>query len=548
MAERERPEQRTAERKISVVIATYNRLPSLRTTLRDLAQQTLAAERFEVIVIDDGSADAVAPHLDLQALPYALQVERQANAGQAAARQRGVERARGDIIVIVDDDMRLPPEFLAAHLRAHEQGARVGLGHIAAPDDDGHLKVFERFHIRQLERFVGAMRAGQSPRGVHLCTGNVSFRREDFLDVGGFDTQLLRSEDRELGIRLEKHGAELVFVDDARSLHHTDHEDPRRWLQRAYLYGVYDHKIAKKHEDVETADPWRFFFLVSPLSRPLLLGIVAAPFVGEPLARAGLRAADWLDERGRERAAVAGTTLVYGLQYFRGLRDDAGSLPAALRDLAGYLEKRARAGEGGALLSFLHALRADYGSVQRNREKYHGESISPWRMPISAVQKIGFQMLCATRTMQLCRDAELPLLPMVVSRAIRHLYAAEIHWNARIAPGVSFVHGNGIVISHASRIDEGCILFHNVTLGEGIDADTREIGAPHLEEDVHVGPGATLLGPITIGKGTKIMAGAVVTRSLPPYSLVVAPEPELRVRRRDQEKPPVVRVVKGTGS
>lgn len=530
---------------LSVVIATYNRLPSLRTTLQDLAKQSLPARTFEVVVVDDGSDDAVAPHLEDLSLPYALLVERQPNAGQAAARQRGVTRARGDIIVIVDDDMRLPPDFLAAHQRAHDAGARVGLGHIAAPEDDGRrLKVFERFHIRQLERFVAAMRAGGEPRGVHLCTGNVSFRREDFLAVGGFDTSLLRSEDRELGIRLEKRGGKLVFVDDARSMHHTDHEDPERWLRRAYLYGVYDRRIARKHQDVEMADPWRFFFLVSPLSRPLLLGVIALPALGEPLARAGLFAAEQLERLGREREAIAGATLVYGLQYFRGMRDDAGTLSTALSDLIHYLEKRAAGGEAKALLSFLHGVRRDFGSVQRYREKYHGEPIPLRRLPSAAVKKIGFQMLSCVRAMHLFRDARVPMLPMVVSRAIRHLYAAEIHWDARIAPGVSIVHGNGIVISHAARIDEGCILFHNVTLGEGIDPDTRKVGAPHLEEDVHVGPGATLLGPITIGRGSKIMAGAVVTRSVPPYSLVAAPEPEVRERKRAREPIPAVRMVK----
>lgn len=529
---------------LSVVIATYNRLPSLRTTLQDLARQTLPANQFEVVVIDDGSDAAVAPHLEDLSLPYHLVVERQANAGQAAARQRGVTRARGDIIVIVDDDMRLPPDFLSAHQRAHDEGARVGLGHIAAPDDDGRLKVFERFHIRQLARFVETMRAGAQPRGVHLCTGNVSFRREDFLAVGGFDTSLLRSEDRELGIRLEKRGGKLVFVDDARSLHHTDHDDPEVWLKRAYLYGVYDHRIAKKHEDVEMADPWRFFFLVSPLSRPLLLGVVAVPAIGEPLSRAGLFAAEQLDRIGREREALAGATLVYGLQYFRGLRDDAGSFSAALRDLVTYLDKRAASPQASPLLSFVRAVRKDFGSVQRYRAKYHDEPLSLRALPSAAVKKIGFQMLSCVRVMHLFRDLEAPLLPMVVSRAIRHLYAAEIHWDARIAPGVSIVHGNGIVISHAARIEEGCILFHNVTLGEGIHPDTREVGAPHLEEDVHVGPGATLLGPITIGRGSKIMAGAVVTRSIPPYSLVTVPAPDVRERSREREPSPVVRMVK----
>jgi serine O-acetyltransferase len=119
----------------------------------------------------------------------------------------------------------------------------------------------------------------------------------------------------------------------------------------------------------------------------------------------------------------------------------------------------------------------------------------------------------------------------VASRLIRHLYGAEIHWNAEVADGVSIVHGNGLVLSHQARVGPGCILFHNVTLGVGLDPVTRESGAPTLGKDVHVGPGATLLGPIHVGDGTKVMAGAVLTHSVPPNSLVKPAPVEVSVRR-----------------
>jgi serine acetyltransferase len=121
------------------------------------------------------------------------------------------------------------------------------------------------------------------------------------------------------------------------------------------------------------------------------------------------------------------------------------------------------------LIRFASSVRADFGSMQRYREKYHKEKITPLRMPVDAVRKIGFQMLVATRTMRLLRDARIPLGPQVASRLIRHLYGAEIHWDSEIADGVSIVHGNGLVLSHGATIGPGCILFHNVTLGEGLD-------------------------------------------------------------------------------
>jgi serine acetyltransferase len=172
------------------------------------------------------------------------------------------------------------------------------------------------------------------------------------------------------------------------------------------------------------------------------------------------------------------------------------------------------------LSTFLQSVRADYGTVQRYRAKYHGDERPLSRLPADAVAKIGFQMMIAMRTMALFRDAKIPLLPQVASRFIRHAYGAEVHWNTTLRDGVAIVHGTGLVLSHRAVIGEGCILFHNVTLGEGLDPETKESGAPTLGRDVHIGPGCTLLGPIHVGDGSKIMAGAVLTRSVPAGSLV----------------------------
>jgi serine O-acetyltransferase len=145
-----------------------------------------------------------------------------------------------------------------------------------------------------------------------------------------------------------------------------------------------------------------------------------------------------------------------------------------------------------------------------------------------AVQKIGFQMMCMVRLMQSSHRAGISVLPKVISRCIRHLYGADIHWEAKMAPGVVIIHGMGLVVSHSAEVAKGCILFHGVTLGEGIDADTRKVGAPRLGENVHVGPGSSLIGPIEIGAGTKIAAGSVLTLSVGPKSRVYPGHTEIK--------------------
>ncbi|CAN5143132.1 serine acetyltransferase [soil metagenome] len=186
------------------------------------------------------------------------------------------------------------------------------------------------------------------------------------------------------------------------------------------------------------------------------------------------------------------------------------------------------------LKKFVGAVVADFRAMESARARYHGEGQSLAALPKALVTRIGFQMVTAIRAMHALRDAKVPMGAQVASRLIRHAYGAEIHWDAAIAPGVSLVHGNGIVVSHAATIGAGCILFHNVTLGESFDPETKTKGAPRLGRDVHVGPGAVLLGPITIGDGAKIMAGAVVTRSVPAGSVARAAPVEIMPRRSDQ--------------
>lgn len=113
-------------------------------------------------------------------------------------------------------------------------------------------------------------------------------------------------------------------------------------MRRNFLYGGCDLRIARKHPDVASASPWRFFFLINPVSRVLVAATLVAPSVGAHLSRLAIRTSMALDAVGAERAAMAGATVSYGLEYFRGMRHEAGSFGATLRSLGDYLKKRER--------------------------------------------------------------------------------------------------------------------------------------------------------------------------------------------------------------
>ena len=111
--------------RLAVVVATYNRPTGLTSLLQDLAAQQLSAASFEVIVVDDGSVSPVRARIDALEVPYALTVIEQQNSGQAVARDVGIRAATAEVLVIVDDDMRISPSFLREHLELHEAGHRL---------------------------------------------------------------------------------------------------------------------------------------------------------------------------------------------------------------------------------------------------------------------------------------------------------------------------------------------------------------------------------------------------------------------------------------
>jgi glycosyltransferase involved in cell wall biosynthesis len=107
-----------AEPSVSVIIPTYNRKDALRETLALLAKQTYPSDCFEAIVVDDGSTDgteAVAAEL----FPFKVRLIRQSNQGDAAARNFGARQSQSDLLVFLDDDIKIQSNYLNALVQAH---------------------------------------------------------------------------------------------------------------------------------------------------------------------------------------------------------------------------------------------------------------------------------------------------------------------------------------------------------------------------------------------------------------------------------------------
>jgi GT2 family glycosyltransferase len=334
----------TPNPRVSVVLATYNRLDSLLRLLSSLSAQTLSPSEFEVIVVDDGSKVPVRGHVNASLYAFPIRVIEQENGGPSSARHHGVLEARGEILVLIDDDMDLPSRFLETHLEYHASGVPTAVfGRYASDPKIGEKSIFERYHGVKWDELSRAVASGRvTVDGTLLATGNASMRREDYLRVGGLDFSLPRAEDMALGLDLEEIGVQLVFSDSAYSVHLSDHTEPAKWRGRAFLHGKLEPRIARKHPTMAHADPWRFAFSLPMTGRILCLPSILAPSVGERLAGVAYKAAEEADKLGFERFAMRATGLVFGMEYFRGMRAEAGSAAAMAGSCVRFLRKAAR--------------------------------------------------------------------------------------------------------------------------------------------------------------------------------------------------------------
>jgi serine O-acetyltransferase len=168
----------------------------------------------------------------------------------------------------------------------------------------------------------------------------------------------------------------------------------------------------------------------------------------------------------------------------------------------------------------------------------------------------GVHALLSHRVAHVLHEAGLPVVPRTLALFTRAVTGIEIHPAARVGEGLFIDHGNGVVIGETAEIGENVTLYQGVTLGgTGFATGKRH---PTVQDNVTIGSGAKLLGPITIGHGAKIGANSVVIHDVPPNSTVVGnPGHPVRVDGKRPEGPdadwvhlpdPVADALKGLSS
>ena len=185
----------------------------------------------------------------------------------------------------------------------------------------------------------------------------------------------------------------------------------------------------------------------------------------------------------------------------------------------------------GTLRRVLHEVGADVGAARDRdpaaRSVGTGEILTSWA---------GVQALLAHRAAHALYEANVPLVPRTIAYASRAFTGVEIHPAARIGDDFFIDHGAGVVIGETAEIGDRVTLYQGVTLGgTGFARGKRH---PTVEDDVTIGSGAKLLGPITVGHGAKVGANTVVIEDVPARNTVVGnPGHPVRVEGRKVEGP-----------
>jgi cellulose synthase/poly-beta-1,6-N-acetylglucosamine synthase-like glycosyltransferase len=230
---------------ISVVIPAYNASEALTACLDALERQTVPREKYEIIVVNDGSGDAAVETIaHRRGVTFLSQPQR----GAAAARNLGAKQAQGEILLFTDDDC-IPEsnwvETMIAPLANQEVAGVCGVVHTRQPG------LMPRFI--QLEYDYRYRNVAKHRRIDFVNTGTAGYRKHIFMEGGGFREDLLGAEDTELSFRLASQGHKMVFAPEA-IVYHSHPESVWEYARRKAHYGYWRMIVYQRYPRKAVAD------------------------------------------------------------------------------------------------------------------------------------------------------------------------------------------------------------------------------------------------------------------------------------------------------
>ena len=235
----------------SLVIPTFGRPAALAETLRALARIEHPRNQWEVIVVDDGSDDDVLPAVRelVRRAGAPVRLLERPHRGPAAARNAGARAAEGDILIFLDADIVVEPDFVIRHLqtgRAHS-GSWV-IGRIVHPIEARQTPL-GRYRDTLWEAFHRAQGGDGVLDTNGMTAANLSLPAWDFAKLGGFDEDftIASSEDWDLAMRARGAGVRILYDPNIVVIHNDWAVDLDRFCSRQRLYSVSDVLLWRKY-------------------------------------------------------------------------------------------------------------------------------------------------------------------------------------------------------------------------------------------------------------------------------------------------------------
>lgn len=231
----------------SIIIPTYNTTFVLHQCVEALCLQSADKRCFEVIIVNDGGKKEVP--FDIQSLEHQIDVRYfyQDHKGPAAARNLGIEKAKGEIVLLLDDDSLPTRNWLDATIKAWNEYADFdGIGGyiISEPTDSIYCRVNADFFNWYLKQYA------TDDTCSFLVTCNAGYKKSTLNRIGRFDDRFKRAsgEDRDLNIKILEIGGKLR-LDKNIVVYHDRDLTFRSFLRKNYNYGKAAHNIYTKYPE-----------------------------------------------------------------------------------------------------------------------------------------------------------------------------------------------------------------------------------------------------------------------------------------------------------
>lgn len=253
---------------ISAIICTLNRHGYLRMALQSLVDQTLARERYEILVVDNGSTDGTERMVRTEFGYMAnLQYMREPILGLSHARNTGWLRAAGTFVAYLDDDAVACPRWLEKILDTFQMSSAT-LGCVGGKIDLTWEAPSPEWLAAELTSYLGRIDWSDHPCVLSetqwLGGGNIAFPRHLLMEIGGFQsrlgrvgTRLLSSEEILVRQQLEGRGYGCYYHPEIRVWHHVPASRlTKAWLRkRCYWQGV-SNALLEKYRDTPSSRTW----------------------------------------------------------------------------------------------------------------------------------------------------------------------------------------------------------------------------------------------------------------------------------------------------